>query len=380
MRIDRLFDILLASHAFLPYKIGSGFALPILKVSLELTYLCNLRCIFCFQTEQKGTKERNELSADEFIQLIGQIPRYTLITFTGGEPFVKKDALEIVKYALEKHGCNIITNGVLLTEEYVKTFVDKRLLLAGVSIDGIGQQHDQLRGMKGAFDKITHNVKLLQEYKNRKKTRYPLIDIKTVITQENINMLEDIYQYALDINADFFTLSPLKVTNIQFQANFIEDMNDSKLWTPITVKTYVDPKILVQKISRMQENSRNRKIKIRFYPITQKAEGMETHFNNTRRLIDRYKSCLIPWSSLQVSPMGDVYPCIAYKVGNIKESSLMSLWNSRKFREFRKQLSAVGLFPGCAGCCYLKERYHTSCNIRDYEKTKIESSDALVLK
>jgi len=139
LRIDRLFDILLASHAFLPYKIGRGFALPILKVSLELTYLCNLRCIFCFQTEQKGTKERNELSADEFIQLIGQIPRYTLITFTGGEPFIKKDNLEIIKHALKKHWCNIITNGVMMTEEHVKTFVDKRLLLVGVSTNLISR-------------------------------------------------------------------------------------------------------------------------------------------------------------------------------------------------------------------------------------------------
>jgi len=332
--------------------------------------------------EQKGTKERNELSADEFIHVISQIPRFALITFTGGEPFVKKDALEVVKYALGKHGCNIITNGVMLTEEHVQAFVDKRLLLAGVSVDGIGHYHDQLRGMKGAFDKTTHNLKLLQEYKNRKRTRYPLLDIKTVITQENIGMLEDIYQYAVDMKADFFTLSPLKVTNIQFQANFIDDLKDGKLWSPITVTPYIDPKILVQKIAKIIENSRNKKIKIRFYPIAQTAEGMETHFDNTRRLIDRYKPCLVPWSSLQISPTGDAYPCIAYKTGNIRESKLMVLWNSIRFREFRKQLRAVGLFPGCAGCCYLKERNHTSSysNVRDYDRIKTKSADEFVLK
>ncbi|MBM2834018.1 MAG: hypothetical protein HW406_1179 [Candidatus Brocadiaceae bacterium] len=380
MRIDRLFDILLTSHAFLPYKTGSGYALPMLKVSLELTYQCNLKCIFCFQTEQKGIKERNELSAEEFIQLISRIPRFSLITFTGGEPLLKKNALEVIKYALERHGCNIITNGVMMTEEYTRTFVDKRLLLAGVSIDGIGQDHDHLRGMKGAFDKITHNLKLLQEYKKRKKTKYPLLDVKTVITQENIDMLEDIYQYALDVNADFFTLSPLKVTNIQFQANFINDMKDNKLWSPITVKPYVDPKMLIRKLSHIIESSRNKKIKIRFYPIAQKAEGMETHFDNTKRLVDRYEPCLVPWSSMQISPMGDAYPCIAYKVGNVKEASLMSIWNSISYREFRKQLSAVGLFPGCAGCCYLRERSHTAFNARNYKKTKVESTDELVLK
>lgn len=380
MRIDRLFDVLLKSHAFLPYKLGNGFAFPMMKVSLELTYLCNLRCVFCFQTEQKGSRERNELSTEEFIQLISRIPRFSLITFTGGEPLLKKNALEIIQYALERHGCNIITNGVMMTEEYTRTFVDKRLLLAGVSIDGIGQEHDHLRGMKGAFDKITYNVKLLQEYKNKKKTKYPLLDIKTVITPENIDMLEDIYQYAHDVNADFFTLSPLKVTNIQFQANFINGMNDNKLWSPITVTPYIDPQKLILKLSQIIESSRNKKTKIRFYPIAQKAEGMKTHFDNAKRLVDRYEPCLVPWSSMQISPTGDAYPCIAYKVGNVKESSLKLIWNSKRYREFRRQLSAVGLFPGCAGCCYLRERNHTAFNARNCGKTKVESADELVMK
>lgn len=380
MRIDRLFDTALMIHALLPYKLGNGFAFPLLKVGLELTYQCNLRCVFCFQKEQKGKKEDHELSADEFVNLISQIPRTTIITFTGGEPFVKKDALAIVKYALEKHGCNIITNGVMLTEEHIQTFVDKRLLLLGVSIDGIGQYHDELRGMKGAYDKIMGNLRLLREYKNRKKTRYPLLDIKTVVTQENIDMLEDIYQGALDTGADFFTVSPLKVTNIQFQTNFIEDLKDRRLWSPPSVEPYIDPNTLVQKISNIMEKSRKRKIKIRLYPTTRGAEGMQTHFDNAKKLIERYKPCLIPWSGLQISPTGDAYPCIAYKIGNVRESGLMSLWNSAKFRGFRKQLRAAGLFPGCAGCCYLRERNHPSFHTRNYEKMKDESAGEFVLK
>jgi len=98
-----------------------------------------MRCIFCFQQELKEKKETGELLADEFINFISQIPGYTLITFTGGEPFVKKDNLEIIKHALKKHWCNIITNGVMMTEEHVKTFVDKRLLLVGVSTNLISR-------------------------------------------------------------------------------------------------------------------------------------------------------------------------------------------------------------------------------------------------
>ena len=139
LRIDKLYETLLMLHTALPDKLGKGFALPLLKIGLELTYRCNMKCIFCFQQELKGKKETGELSADEFIKFISQIPRYTLITFTGGEPFIKKDNLEIIKHALEKHGCNIITNGVMMTEEHVQTFVDKRLLSVGVSTNLISR-------------------------------------------------------------------------------------------------------------------------------------------------------------------------------------------------------------------------------------------------
>lgn len=356
LRIDKLYETLLMIHAVLPYKLGRGFALPLLKIGLELTYRCNMKCIFCFQQELRGKKETNELSADEFIQFISQIPRYTLITFTGGEPFVKKDNLEIFKYALKKHWCNIITNGVLMTEEHVKTFVVNKLVLLGVSIDGIGNYHDQVRGLKGAYDKVIHNVKLLQEYKKSEKTKYPKLDIKSVIIQENLNMLEDIYQCAIDMDADFLTLSLLKGSPMQYRSEFMGDLKDDMLYASSPVEPYVDPKELVRKISRIMEMSRGNKIKVRLYPMTSSAQGMETHFDNTRELIDRYKPCLMPWSCLMISPTGDAYPCIVCKVGNIRESSLKSIWNSSKYREFRRKLRAAGLFPSCVGCCLLYER------------------------
>lgn len=356
LRIDKLYEILLKLHAALPYKLGNGFALPLLKIGLELTYRCNMKCIFCFQQELRGKKETNELSADEFIKFISQIPWYTLITFTGGEPFIKKDNLEIIKHALKKHWCNIITNGVMMTEEHAKTFVDNKLVLLGVSIDGIGKSHDQVRGLSGAYDKIIHNVKLLQEYKKRKRAKYPRIDIKTVIIQENLDMLEDIYQSAVDLDADFLTLSLLKGSPMQYRSEFMGNLKDDMLYASSPVEPYVDPKEMVRKISKIMEMSRGKKMKVRLYPMTLQAQGMETYFDNTRELIHRYKPCMMPWSGLMISPMGDAYPCIVYKVGNIRESSLKSIWNSSRYREFRRKLSVAGLFPSCVGCCLLYER------------------------
>lgn len=353
LRVDKLYNTLLMLHAFLPYKLGSGLALPMLKITLELTYQCNLRCTFCFQ---QGRKERDELSADEFIKLIASIPKFSLITFTGGEPLLKRDALKIINYALETHRCNVITNGVMMTENHIQVFVDKRLLLLGVSIDGIGQSHDQQRGMKGAYDTVIHNLKQLQEYKNRKRAKYPLLDIKTVITKENVSTLEEIYQCAQNMDADFLTLSLQKVSNIQFQANFINDLKDSRLYASLPIEPYIDLGVLAKHVSYIIKKSSKMKTKLRLYPMMLGTEGIETYFNNGKKLSDQYKPCFEPWSGMQISPAGDAYPCLAYRVGNVRESNLMSIYNSTKFREFRNKLRTLGLFPGCAGCCYLREK------------------------
>jgi MoaA/NifB/PqqE/SkfB family radical SAM enzyme len=64
-------------------------------------------------------------------------------------------------------------------------------------------------------------------------------------------------------------------------------------------------------------------------------------------------TCCSRWSRVDIMPDGTVTPCLSYKVGNIRKESFMHIWNSSRYRDFRKKLNRQGAWPGCIRCCGL---------------------------
>ena len=61
--------------------------------------------------------------------------------------------------------------------------------------------------------------------------------------------------------------------------------------------------------------------------------------------------CIQPWSTMRISPYGDVFPCLNFNIGNIRGQKPANLWDSAHYREFRRTLARSTLFEACAGCC-----------------------------
>ena len=78
-----------------------------------LTNLCNLACTFCFQERKK---QKGAMTKDDWIKLTEQLPSYARVTLTGGEPIVFKGFREIFDKVASNFECNLITNGLLLTQ------------------------------------------------------------------------------------------------------------------------------------------------------------------------------------------------------------------------------------------------------------------------
>src|SRR2546428_7804611 len=80
----------------------------------------------------------------------------------------------------------------------------------------------------------------------------------------------------------------------------------------------------------------------------------------SNRLKPSGHTCVSPWTTMYISPTGCVYPCLNYYVGNIREQPLRELWNSDRYRQYRKKLLRDGQFPDCIGCCDLFEKRQDS--------------------
>lgn len=351
MDYDTVYSRLIILNALLPYYLLRGTALYPCRVQLEVTYSCNLSCQYCYQ-DSEYKKEKEELTLEEIKHILSQIPRFSLVTLSGGEPFYRKDFPDILRHALSNHWCNLLSNCALMSKEDIHQMVDGGLLLLGASIDGVGELHDELRGGK-VFGKIIDNLRYLQQYKRKRGKRFPLLDVKTVILPQNVSNLTEVYQLADELGADYLTLSLPKVSEVQFNPRLFGDINNPVFYKK-NVGFGIERHTLEKSLSEIYRLSARSGMKIRFYPRVQDIHEFDVLFNNTVPMAEKYAACFEPWSGINISANGRAYPCLSYHLGSIRDATVIQIWNSPRYRAFRNRLRGLKLFPACEGCCYLR--------------------------
>lgn len=167
------------------------------RVLWEITNTCNYHCSYCiFSCESK--KYENELTTDEVKKTMKQLKEnnFTYIKFTGGEPFVRKDMIEILKYASELgFDMDISTNASLINQDIAKELKNINFPMVHVSLDGADKEtHEFVRG-EGTFAKTINGIKHLTN--NNIYTR-----IGTVIYKKNEDKLEEIVKLAIELKAN----------------------------------------------------------------------------------------------------------------------------------------------------------------------------------
>ena len=177
------------------------------KVIWEITNRCNFKCQYCiFNTRENF----NELSYDNCIKIIDELIKndFDYIKFTGGEPFIRKDFINILKYANNKINFDISTNASLIDENVIKELTNININFIHISLDGIKNNNDFMRG-KDSFEKTINGIKLL---KNSGK----YIRIGCVLFKENENNIEEFIKLLEDLNVDeviFSIMEPFGILN-----------------------------------------------------------------------------------------------------------------------------------------------------------------------
>lgn len=134
-----------------------------IKVSYDVTHQCNLQCQHC--RVAKSGKPSEELSFAEVKRLIDELSamKVFVLGISGGEPFTRRDFTSIAIYAARSDIGRIFlsTNCTLINENVLselKIYRDK--FIFKVSVDGIGDIHDKIRGMPGSFSMMVEGIKL----------------------------------------------------------------------------------------------------------------------------------------------------------------------------------------------------------------------------
>jgi MoaA/NifB/PqqE/SkfB family radical SAM enzyme len=312
------------------------------KLTFAITYNCNSRCKTCGIWK---INSKNELKTKEIKKIFENI-NPSWVNLTGGEPFIRNDLYEIAKIISKKdvYLLNITTNGILV-EKTIKTL--KKILklkipkiIVVVSLDGPREIHDNLRGIKGNWDKALILFKKLKELSSNDRR----------------------FKTYLGYTISHYNIGLIKKTLEEVNKKIIVDINDFHFNIIHNSFYYAVGSATLDK------DVKNKIVGDVDYILQQKTGFgvIKTLEKKYLKLIEKYfetekspKNCKALSSSCFISPNGDVYPCTGFNcvIGNLRDNNyeLKKIWQSKKSNNVRKLIKE----NVCGGCWTPCEAYQT---------------------
>lgn len=301
------------------------------QVTHFVTSRCNARCKHCFYWKNLN-KNKKELTLEEIKKISKTMPNFFFLIISGGEPFLRDDLDEIIKiYYINNNIGNLTipTNGSLTKKIYgtIKNILKAcpdLLVTVSLSLDGIGIDHDEIRGVDGIFDKVKATYWMLNELKKSNKNFN--VDFLTTISNLNQNKLKQISNYVREIfNSDINII----LIRGDSKESFVKD---------IDIKYYDDIWAFQKNRFEIKDSSRQSKLKSIIRKRLQfiRQEFLSRTFKEKKYLIPCY-ACKL---DVVINEEGDVYPCemLNKKIGNLRdyEYDFKKLWWSKKADEIRR--------------------------------------------
>ncbi len=156
----------------------------------NITRTCNLRCVHCY-SDSMAQQYPGELNWQEMKAVVNDLSAYKIpsLLLSGGEPLIHSRFFDLVDYASEKGlKLTISTNGTLITPEKAERLKAAEVAYVGISLDGIGEIHDEFRGKKGAFDAAVKGFKHCEDVGQK-------TGLRMTLTRHNVENIERILDF-----------------------------------------------------------------------------------------------------------------------------------------------------------------------------------------
>lgn len=321
---------------------------PVLAATIRLTKGCNLRCPHCYVNA--GLPLENELTLKEIKSVIDQLAELKAfyVFYTGGEPFIRKDIVEILKYTHQKGiGISISSNGTLLNEDLLRKIENVPFTLFQISLDGTKEVHDSIRG-EGTWVRAIRAIKLAKSILKKN------IGIGTVITKSNWKILDKIINDGVNAGADTFTLLCLILTG---------RADNSQNPTPEEFLSSIQ--LAFKQYGQLKSG-------LKLAKDTTVPPTLLPKFWREKGVYLTFAPCSFPYY-LGINSDGSVAPCdglFNFKemiIGNIRENPLREIWSKSKLLKELIKVDPVDLKGVCKKCIY-KDYCGGGCRAHAYIK------------
>lgn len=332
-------------------------------IVLGVNNVCNLHCKMCdvgtqnletnFAQNLLGSKPLN-MPIELFKTIVDQTAAYfpnAKIGYAFTEPLVYPDLKESLLYAKQKGLKTTITTNALNLKRKAEELVEGGLSELFISLDGLEETHNFIRGHKKSFQKAIEGIEYIQQLEGA-----PEISVFCVITEWNYKELEAFVSY--------FDQQPIKHLGFMHQNFITEKMADvhNALYGNLYRATHSNieetdfSKIDLTALSKQIQLIKSREYHFQptFSPDISDLKTLETYYHHPEKKLG--KTCNDVFTNLMIKTDGSVIPahgrCYNVTMGNVYQNNLKEIWNSSVYGQFRSKIvEAGGQLPACSRCC-----------------------------
>lgn len=335
------------------------------RIYIEATNLCNLDCVTCMRNvwEEPAGKMSDQTFARIFETVRSMSPLPTVFFGGYGEPLIHHRLIEWVKQ-FKSLGAKVelITNGLLLTEERALQFIRAGLDTLWVSLDGASAESYTDVRVGSSFTKVIENLKTLRRIRYKATdidNTKPNLGIAFVAMKDNITDLPELLRLGVSLGAKQFSISNVLAHT--------PELHEQSLYkrTIFNTATRLSTSLPLVSLPRMDSDGLTKNVLAEIYA---KKYRLELAGYEVNRGVD---SCpFIEHGSTAVRWDGSVCPCLpllhtnqnyfenrlrrtqAYTLGNVLERDLLDIWNDQNYANLRERIQRFDFSPCtfCNGC------------------------------
>jgi MoaA/NifB/PqqE/SkfB family radical SAM enzyme len=341
--LNSMLSVLARIPLFQAYRrFGRPQMLP-LNITISPSPKCNSRCLTC----NIWMKREDELTLEEWDKVLaslGDAPYW--FTISGGEPLMYPGIVELAKLAY-KHNrpgiINIPTNAILTSgpervEQILAACPDTQVII-NLSLDGVGEKHDLIRGVPGNFQRFEERLR--QYFELRESYSNLTVGIHSVISVFSVGHLDELIEYADGSAADQF-ITEIAEPRVELDTVGLPITPDSQSYAQAIDRLikYVESKQF-RGVSRITEAFR-----VEYYRLVKRILDEQ----------DQVIDCYAGWASTQIYADGTVWPCCvrADNLGNLRDHNydFKEIWFGEAIKEVRRSIAAKECYCPLANASY----------------------------
>jgi len=322
-------------------------------LQIEPVGQCNLRCEMCavvYRSDAPADGSPAFMPFERFCALIDQFADVEELQLQGlGEPMMHPRFFDMVSHAVRR-GISVSTNSnlTLLTDERAQACVESGLAALHVSLDGATAEVYESIRHGASFSKVVRNLDRLVQARARTRSRTPRIRIVMVVMRKNLDQIAEVVELARRHGVDSVFVQHLShdFQEPDLPAAYVpmrRFANDQTLLAE-------DRGRIAQAFSRARARAKDLDVELRLPRLEQPSAHSSM-------------GCEWPWRGAYLTYRGDALPCCMvsapdrFKLGNMADDGVESVWNGAAYVELRERLAGDDPPPICKSCSLYRRTF-----------------------